>query len=249
MNKDIWIDGDHLLHIAANEPVKNDSLDGELLDDDVDIEFYKNQVRDVIQEYVDIVEVESIFHNWYPENVYVVFTDSKGNFRHNLTNDYKANRKGKQPTEIFMRLKRWVRKEYIYVRGFEADDIVAYHVRKGGIGVSTDKDLLFGVPGRWYDSYHKTWIKTTRKEAKRFTLLQTLAGDSVDNIRGIPRVGMKTAENLLVSNGDTWEGIVTSYENAGLTEEDAILTRRLIGMDQTVFVDGNYRLKLFKDTK
>ena len=171
------------------------------------------------------------------------FSDPTGNFRYDIFPDYKKNRKGSERSELFYRLGRWAFKKYGFVPNTEADDVVAYHVRKGWIGASFDKDLLKGVAGTWFDVYHsrRYIVWTTEEDAKHFTLLQTLAGDSTDGIIGIPRVGMKTAEKLLIANGDNWEGVVKSYENAGLTEEDAILNRRLIGMDQ---YDGK-RVKMF----
>ena len=105
-------------------------------------------------------------------------------------------------------------------------------MKRGAIGISTDKDLLKGVEGTWYDAYHKEWVYTNKETASRFVLLQSLAGDSTDGIKGLPRVGLKTAEKLLDKHGGTWEGVVQAYIEAGLTEEDAILTRRLVSMTQ-----------------
>ncbi len=164
-----------------------------------------------------------------------IFSDPDSNFRYDLYPDYKKNRKPGSRSKEFYRLRKWVLKKYGYVKGAEADDVVAYYVReKKYIGASIDKDLLNGVPGTWFDTYHsRRHIKTTDEfEAYMFTLAQTLAGDPTDSIPGIPRVGLKTAMNLLESNGCSWDGVVQAYINAGLTAEDALLNRRLIGMDQ-----------------
>ena len=90
-------------------------------------------------------------------------------------------------------------------------------------------------------------IEQGEYEAYRFTLMQTLAGDLGDGIPGLPRVGLKTAEKLLGEYGFDWKGVVSIYEKYGKTEKDAILMRRLVGMDQLVKTKkGKWKIKLFK---
>lgn len=59
--------------------------------------------------------------------------------------------------------------------------------------------------------------------------MQTLAGDSSDDIPGIKGVGMK---NKLLPEGGTFADVIQIYIDKGYTKEDAILTRRLVGLDQ-----------------
>jgi len=247
--KDIWIDGDHMIYIATHEvKALETELDGEALEDDNRTKRqksrdHKNRIKNMIQHYIDTVEVESILYNWSVGETHVVFTDSEGNFRNKLSDDYKAKRP--ESSEENKALKKWCVKNYILHEGLEADDVVAYHVRKGAVGVTADKDLLKGVSGKWYDTYHKIWVRTTKEEAIHFTNLQTLMGDLGDGIPGIFGVGKVKAEKMLIEFGSDWKGIVRAYESKGLTEKDAILTRRLIGMDQ---YDGE-KLNLFKGDK
>jgi 5'-3' exonuclease len=147
--------------------------------------------------------------------------------------DYKRARPKRSP--LWYRLHKWGLKKYGYVKGIEADDEVAYLVRKKGwIGASMDKDLLRGVPGVWFNVYHtKRDLNITEPfEARNFNLIQTLTGDPVDNIRGIPRVAEITAIKMLERYGWDWNGVVAAYKERALTEGDAIFTRRLICMNQ-----------------
>ena len=233
--RDLYIDADHLLYnVAGNKP--KDSLEGEVLEVEVDMEPLRLAYLKAVDEITDSVALEVVAKKFKLGKTYLVFSDPVTNFRYEIFPDYKKGRVGRKMSDSFYKLRDWAHglENAIVGQNVEADDIVAHYVRKGAVGVSTDKDLLSGVPGRWFDNYHarRSYRKVGKKEAEHFVLLQTLAGDSTDGIPGIPRVGMKTAENLLLSNGESWEGVVTSYLNAGLTVDDAILTRRLVDMTQ-----------------
>ena len=254
--KDVVIDADHLLHTIASAPSPTD-LEGEQLEQTkIDIRPHKKKFKMAINDYLEVVEVESILYDWVPGTVHLVFSDSQGNFRKKLDPEYKHARKSREPTAEFLKLQAWAREKYIFAEGCEADDVVAYYVRKGAIGITTDKDLYKGVAGIWFDAYygHREWVYTSKKEARHFTLLQSVAGDPTDNIKGMPRVGLPTAETLLNKYGWDWPGVVMCYESAtktvnkikvslGLGKKEAILTRRLIGMDQWKPKRG---IKLFK---
>ena len=233
--RDLYIDADHLLYNVAGNKAK-DSLDGEVIEQKVNIEPLKEAFHLGVKAIEDAIAVTTVSKKFKVGLTYLVFSDPEGNFRFDIFPDYKKNRAGKVQSDEFCALRAYAHKlgSALLVNGIEADDVVAYYVRKGAIGASTDKDLLKGVKGRWFDCYSSRWSysKVKKKDADHFVLLQTLAGDSTDGIKGLPRVGMKTAENLLTSNGDSWDGVVKAYENAGLKLEDAILTRRLVGMDQ-----------------
>jgi len=231
--RDLVIDADSLVH-AITEGGAGSTLGGESIEQDtIPLKLLKRKFKEMVEELRATFEVESITHKWGVGKTIVVLSDPETNFRYDLYPEYKANRKSREKSKEFFILRKWALKTYTWAKNCEADDVVAYYVRKGAIGISIDKDLLKGVAGLWYNSHHahRTWHKTTKKEAKKFVLLQTLAGDSVDNIKGLPRVGLLTAEKLL--DGDyTWEKVVKIYESKGLTEEDAILTRRLVDMGQ-----------------
>jgi DNA polymerase-1 len=183
------------------------------------------------------------------KGIKVIISAPDGNFRYKIYPEYKANRKSGSRSELFYRLRKWVIKKYGYVKDVEADDVVAYYVReKGWIGASFDKDLLRGVPGVWFDTYHarRNLNTTSEGEARNFNLIQNLSGDPTDNIKGIPGVAEKTAIKLLDKHGWDWGGVVAAYKEKGLTIEDAILNRRLICMNQWTPKKG---VKLWKPKK
>lgn len=263
--KDVVIDADHILYTAFFGD--NYKFEGEVEDTPIDdgedfgvkpkfdLEPYKVKVRDIIQSYVDIAEIESIAYKWTIGKVRVIFSDPKGNFRYDLSKQYKAHRP-ETPKQL-KKLRKWAVKEYKFYKHLEADDIVAHYVRKGGIGFTTDKDLFKGVAGMWFNTHfkHQVWVHTTPEQANRFVLLQTLMGDGVDNIDGIAGVSEKIANEFLYE--DTWECVIKAYKGIAphdeapfykkdgnptkmlekiralkLTEKDAILTRRLVDMSQ-----------------
>ena len=262
MKKDIYVDADHIIYfvsMANSHKSPFDEIDGDFKDDTykVPLKPFKKHFKELIKEYYETVEVESAFHDWKPGKMHIIFSDPKGNFRYDIFPDYKSGR-DQEKGKIFYRLRKWAHKKYGYAKHVEADDIVCYHARKGAIVITTDKDVYKGSHGMFFDAHldHRRWITTTQEEAERFTLLQTLAGDASDSIPGLPGVGITTAEKLLGDN-PTWGTVVTLYQGkalhdgppfytkagkesallkrlqeANLTEEDAILTRRLVGMDQ-----------------
>ena len=248
--KDVAIDADHILYNIASEPSKafTSSLAGKSLkvtDGKAEMKKLKDAFKDNVNEYRKLAEVESIAHNYTLGKTIVVIGDAS-NFRYDIYPEYKANRKGRPMTEQFKKLRKWARKKYAPNENIEADDKVAYLVSKGAIGFSGDKDLLKGVAGTWFDCYRtrRHWVYTSKADANRFNLLQYVMGDLDDNIRGIEGVGEKIAIKLLDANGWDWTGVIISYHEKGYTQKDAILTRRLISMNQWSPKKG---LRLFGD--
>ena len=214
------IDADHILYLV-DHALKNDI--------DATHNQAKNLFKDKIEEYKDIVDVEGIVKNFKIKKVIVSISD-KSNFRYDFYPEYKQNRSCSVRTELFLSLRKWARKKYSPKQNIEADDFVAYHVSKGAIGVTTDKDLFNGVAGLWYNAHHahRCWISTTKEQADKFVLLQSIMGDSVDNIKGIKRMGVVRATKHLDDNGWTWDSVVKLYNS----EEEAVFTRRLVDMHQ-----------------
>jgi DNA polymerase-1 len=206
---------------------------------------YKQKIKRAI---ADIEDEISAALPGEVKGIKAFFSDPDSNFRYDIYPEYKANRKSGSRSELFYRLRKWVMKKYGCIPNVEADDVVAHYVRKGWIGSTFDKDLLYGVPGTWFDTHYsrRHILHTSELQARQFNLTQTLAGDSVDNIKGIPGVGHPTAVKLLDKYGWDWNGVVAAYKEKGLTEKDAILSRRLICLDQWTPKKG---VKLWKPKK
>ena len=106
-------------------------------------------------------------------------------------------------------------KKYHFEPNTEADDTVAYYVRKGGIGFTTDKDLFNGVEGIWFNCHykHRSWIRRNKVDAEYFFKQQILGGDYGDGIPSIDGVALITAKKLLIKYGDSYEDIVSIFKD------------------------------------
>jgi len=127
------------------------------------------------------------------------FLSGTGNFRDDIATikPYKGNRPDRKPahydalTEYLINY--WNAK---VIDGMEADDALAINQTKDTCIASIDKDLL-QVPGKHYDFYHDKRLTITRSEAIKRLYGQIIAGDSTDNIGGVPGIGIKGAYKLL----------------------------------------------------
>src|SRR6266446_2194270 len=127
-----------------------------------------------------------------PTHLAIVFDKSEITFRNKLYPDYKAH------------------------RAPAADDLIATYVReaceRGAIAtiVSSDKDLMQLVTDcvTMYDTMKDRRIGIAEVIEKfgvppeKVVEVQALAGDSTDNVPGVPGIGVKTAAQLIVEYGD-----------------------------------------------
>ncbi|RIA55566.1 DNA polymerase I [Dichotomicrobium thermohalophilum] len=198
-----------------------------------------------------------------PTHVGVVFDHSGESFRNEIYDAYKANR-DEPPEELvpqFPLIREAVRAfglTPIEQEGYEADDLIATYVAQAkGTGaeitiVSGDKDLmqLVGDDVSMYDPMPGNERRIGRDEVvKKFGVgpdkvveVQALAGDSTDNIPGIPGIGVKTAAQLIEQFGD----VETLLERAGEIKqnkrrenviqyaEQARISRKLVELDSEV---------------
>ncbi len=116
--------------------------------------------------------------------------------------------------------------------GWEADDVIATLAKEATAAgfdvviVTGDKDFAQIVTPhvRLYDGMLDKWTGPEEVKARwgvepdRFMELQTLLGDSVDNIPGIPGVGPKTAAELIESFGDV-EGVIAACERGEIKKK------------------------------
>ena len=156
-----------------------------------------------------------------PTHLAVIFDHSGKSFRNDIYADYKGNRPD-APEDLIPQfpLVREATRAFnvpcIESEGFEADDIIATYARlaeeQGGetVIISSDKDLMQLVSDRtsMFDPMKNK--KIGRDEViEKFGLppenvidIQALAGDSSDNVPGVPGIGVKTAAQLIEEYGD-----------------------------------------------
>jgi DNA polymerase-1 len=156
-----------------------------------------------------------------PEHVAVVFDSARKTFRNDIYAEYKANRS--DPPEELVPQFDLVRDAttalslpQLELPGFEADDLIATYAgvaEAAGLDtviVSSDKDLMQLVRGgiSMLDPMKQRRISDA-EVVERFGVtpdkvvdVQALAGDSTDNVPGVPGIGVKTAAELINSYGD-----------------------------------------------
>ena len=163
-----------------------------------------------------VTRVERLIKDFDPRGIMVALDSKEKTFRHKLYNGYKAKRL-KPPEELIRQLphiKDFLKLrgiDYLEVPGYEADDIIAILSRSKMLKdhqiliFSADKDLFQLVGGNVY-LYHprlkKKMDASDIKESfgvspRQIVDYLSLAGDSSDNIPGVPGIGDKTAKKLI----------------------------------------------------
>jgi len=156
-----------------------------------------------------------------PQHIAIIFDSARKTFRNDLDPNYKANRT-EPPDELvpqFALVREATRAfnfDCIELNGFEADDLIATytkHAFEAGAEVtivSSDKDLMQLVSDQvsMFDSFKNLRIGPQQVKEKfgvppeKVVDVQALAGDSTDNIPGVPGIGVKTAAQLIQEYGD-----------------------------------------------
>lgn len=156
-----------------------------------------------------------------PSHLAVIFDAGKKTFRNDIYPEYKAHRPP-APDDLIPQFKiihdavEAFNLPSIQLAGYEADDIIATYAKQAESNgskvtiVSTDKDLMQLVSDdvRMLDTMKNRHIgieEVTEKFGlgpEKVIEIQALAGDSADNIPGVPGIGVKTAALLLSEFGD-----------------------------------------------
>lgn len=168
-----------------------------------------------------------------------IYLSGKNNFRHKINDTYKANRTNLSAPIHLRKLKDYVIDRYgaIPSDGGEADDYVVSHKSMYPTVTMTaiDKDVINAVAGRHYNFWKEEWIETTPEWAIKFPFMQTIMGDTSDNVIGIKGIGPKTAQKLLseaLEPSQMWDIVVSTYKKHSRTEEEAIMNMRMVNMLQ-----------------
>src|SRR6267154_1002148 len=199
-----------------------------------------------------------------PTHLAIIFDKSEITFRNKLYPDYKAHRPPAPDDLIpqFALIREAVRAfdlPCLEQGGFEADDLIATYARIAGERgatttiVSSDKDLMQLVTDKvtMYDTMKDRRIGIPEVIEKfgvppeKVVEVQALAGDSTDNVPGVPGIGVKTAAQLLTEYGD----LETLLARAGEIKQEkrrqslienaelARLSKKLVTLDDQVALD------------
>lgn len=119
------------------------------------------------------------------------------NYRYSYNKEYKANRDESLRPQYYNLLRAYLLEgdwNCEVTDGIEADDAMSLYQssHSNSIICSIDKDL-HQIPGNHYNFVKKECYYFTEDEALKFFYKQLLIGDNVDNIKGVWRVGPKTA--------------------------------------------------------
>ncbi|MET3842897.1 DNA polymerase I [Bradyrhizobium sp. OAE829] len=199
-----------------------------------------------------------------PTHLAIIFDKSEITFRNKLYPDYKAHRPPAPDDLIpqFSLIRDAVRAfdlPCLEQGGFEADDLIATYARIAGERgatttiVSSDKDLMQLVTDKvvMYDTMKDRRIGIAEVIEKfgvppeKVVEVQALAGDSTDNVPGVPGIGIKTAAQLIVEYGDLEQLLFRAGEikqpkrREALIEnaEKARISRQLVLLDDKVELD------------
>jgi DNA polymerase-1 len=199
-----------------------------------------------------------------PTHLAVVFDKSEKTFRTTMYPDYKAHRPD-PPDDLIPQFK-FIREAVaafdlpcLEQDGFEADDLIATYARLASEAgaktsiVSSDKDLMQLVSDNvtMFDTMKDKTIGRAEVIEKfgvppeKVIEVQSLIGDSTDNVPGVPGIGVKTAAQLIGEYGDLETLLTRAAEikqekrRQSLIEhaEAARLSKKLVTLDDNVKLD------------
>lgn len=194
----------------------------------------------------------------------VLFDAKRQNFRNEFFPEYKATRPELPPElkpqfDLIHEAVEALNLRWLQMEGYEADDLIATYADlalkdgKDVTVVSADKDLMQLIrPGvEFYDGMKNKFFTPEDVKEKlgvypeRVTDVQALAGDSTDNIPGIPGIGLKTAAELVNMFGSL-EGVLEHAaeikqnkrrELVMAHKEDALISQKLVTLKPDVPVE------------
>ena len=196
-----------------------------------------------------------------PSHFAVIFDSARKNFRNEIYSDYKGNRSD-APDDLVPQFE-YIRKSVIAfnlpcieLNNYEADDLIATYteqILKEGAKVtivSSDKDLmqLYKKNVRIYDPMKNKFISDKDildkfgVDASKVIDVQSLAGDSSDNVPGVPGIGVKTAAELINHYGslerllDKAKEIKQNKRRETILEnkDKALISKKLVTLEKKV---------------
>ena len=208
--------------------------------------------------------IEDTKDEFEPTHLAVIFDASSKTFRNDIYPEYKAQRP-EPPEDLrpqFALVRDAVRAftvPSIEMLGYEADDLIATYARQAREAgarvtiVSSDKDLMQLVNDD-VDMLDTMKMKTIKHDEviekfgvppEKVVEVQALAGDSVDNVPGVPGIGIKTAAQLIEEYGDLETLLARAgeikqpkrRENLINFAEQARISKKLVTLDDKVPVE------------
>ncbi|RPG99171.1 MAG: DNA polymerase I [Candidatus Pelagibacter sp. TMED118] len=208
-----------------------------------------------------------------PTHFAVIFDSARKNFRNEIYSEYKGNRSD-APEDLIPQFE-YIRKSVlafnipsIELINYEADDLIATYceqiIKIGAKAtiVSSDKDLmqLYKKNIRIYDPMKNKFINEDDVKNKfgvkpeKVVDVQALAGDSSDNVPGVPGIGVKTAAELINYFGNLDNLLKNSHqikqnkrrETLSNNADKAIISKKLVTLKKDVPVKEkleNFELK------
>ena len=201
-----------------------------------------------------------------PTHFAVIFDTARKTFRNEIYSDYKANR-SEAPDDLAPQFE-YIRKSVLAFNlpsveliNYEADDLIATYtdkILKEGAKVtiiSSDKDLmqLYKKNVRIFDPMKNKFISEEDVlnkfgvDSSKVIDVQALAGDSSDNVPGVPGIGVKTAAELINKYGNLEKLLKSTHEikqnkrRETLIEnkDKAIISKKLVTLKHDAPIDVN----------
>jgi len=211
-----------------------------------------------------------------PTHFAVIFDSARKNFRNDIYKEYKANR-SEAPEDLIPQFE-YIRKSVeafnlpsIELLNYEADDLIATYAKKiikagaKATVISSDKDLMQLVSDdvRLYDPM-KSKVLGKKEVFEKFGVkpnqvidVQALAGDSSDNVPGVPGIGIKTASELI----NKYKTLDILLKNAGeipqnkrretllANKDKALLSKQLVTLKDDVPVKDDLNSFILKEVQ
>jgi len=211
-----------------------------------------------------------------PTHFAVIFDSARKNFRNDIYKEYKANR-SEAPDDLAPQFE-YIRKSVkafnlpsLELPNYEADDLIATYTKQiinEGAKVtiiSSDKDFMQLVSNkvRLYDPM-KSKVLGEKEVIEKFGVkpnqvidVQSLAGDSSDNVPGVPGIGIKTASEL-INKYKTLDKLLEKADEIPQNKrrktllenkDKAILSRRLVTLKDDVPAKDELSSFILQDVK
>ncbi len=207
--------------------------------------------------------IKKVLRELEADRVAIVYDPPGGTFRNEMYPEYKANREA-MPEDLVEQLPRvreivdlW-RIPTLDVPGYEADDVIGALANKAKddyevLIVTSDKDMgqIVGENIKLLDTMKDktTGLREIKEKygvgPDKLIEIFGLAGDSSDNVPGVPGIGEKTARQLIEQYGSIDRVLANIDEISGKKRKEnlqnygdqALLSRKLVTLDPDVPLD------------